>query len=197
MTLVFWVVLDRPDLSEIFADAVEAALPEGSRVAEPIPRVVGPYLPSELLAEAPPLPPRISLLSLGTSDPRGRLLSPGAEAALEGQTRGGLIRAEERVCPELSRRLGACLLLSWTEGPSLAAAALWREGRCRWSIALGERLWRFDGDSLYETRDPRRMVPNDRTEVWRLGLEKLLHEPVGLSREERLVLPDIFGAALM
>ena len=88
-------------------------------------------------------------------------------------------------------------LIAYAEKPSFAAASWWREGRCRWSLALGQTLVRFDGEARHETRDPRRMVPNDRTEVWRLGLEKLLHEPVGLSREERLVLPDLFGAALM
>lgn len=202
MILCLWVVLDRPELGAIFEAALAAALPEGARVAEPMVHVAGPYLPAELLRGAPPLPPRIALLSLGTADPRGRLLSPAAEAALAAApmgpiARGGLSRAEEALSPELSRRLGSCLLLTWTEGPPLAAASLWREGRCRWSLALGDRLVRSDGETVTETRDPRRMVPNDRTEVWRLGLEKLLNEPVSLAADERLALPELFAAALI
>lgn len=202
MNLCFWVVLDRPELGELLHAAVDAALPEPARVAPLSAQVAGPWLPAELLRQAPPLPPRVSLCWLETEDRRGRTLSPAAEAALARAPlgpveRGCPPRAEELVSPELSRRLGSCLLLSWSEGPSFAAAALWREGRCRWSLALGETLVRFDGEQRVEVRDPRRMVPNDRAELWRLGLEKLLHEPVQLDRDERLALPDLFAGAMV
>ena len=205
MSLRAWVCLDQHDLEHLALAAVRAAMP--AERLHPAARlhlqISPPTTPGELFRHGSVEPPRLRLMALRNSDRRGRLLDPLGEEALslapQGPVaRGGLPWVEELGCPALSKALGACLLLCWEESPSLAYAALYRQGRCQWSLALRpfKDVVRFDGGRAW--RDKGRLVADgDRAEIIRLGFEKLLTEPLPIDPDEALVLPDVLAEALM
>lgn len=205
MSLRAWICLDQPDAERLALAAVREALPAARLhpAARLFLQLAGPFTPNELFRRASPLPPRLRLFALRNDDRRGRLLDPLGEEALslapQGPVaRGGLPWVEELACPALSKRLGACLLLCWEESPSLAYAALYRQGRCSWSLALRpfKDVVRFDGGRAWHDKG-RLAADGDRAEILRLGLEKLLTEPVPLDHDEALTLPDLLGEALL
>lgn len=204
MSLRVWVCLDQLDLEMMALATLRAAMP--AERLHPAARlrlqISPPYAPGELFRHGSVDPPRLRLMALGNGDRRGRVLDPLGEEALslapQGPVaRGGLPWAEELGCPALSKTLGACLLLCWEESPSLAYAALYRQGRCQWSLALRpfKDVVRFDGGRAW--RDKGRLVADgDRAEIIRLGFEKLLTEPMPFDPDEALIVPDVLSEAL-
>jgi hypothetical protein len=205
VSLRLWVCLDQLDVEVMAAATLRAALPaERLHPAARLTLMISqPYTPRDLFRHGSADPPRLRLMALRNSDRRGRTLDPLGEEALslapQGPVaRGGLPWVEELGCPALSKALGACLLLCWEESPSLAYAALYRQGRCQWSLALRpfKDVVRFDGGRAW--RDKGRLVADgDRAEIIRLGVEKLLTEPLPMEPDEALILPDLLLEALM
>lgn len=123
--------------------------------------------------------------------PRGRLFRPAVLDELRGRILTGsplpLHPAEQ-----IARKLGGALVIVYSDGGRLAYAAMYREHRLRWSLLLHDdvRLVRSDGRGLTVQEPPGPIPEGDRLGVLIAGLRQWLREPLELTSQERLTLPD-------
>ena len=84
----------------------------------------------------------------------------------------------------------------FSDGGKLAYCAMYREHRLRWSLYLqdGVRLVRCDGAGLTVQEPPGLLPEGDRLGVLLAGFRQWLREPLELSSEDRLTLPDTLEA---
>lgn len=206
MNFYAWVVLDRdhaPERARRALQQVYAPARVQPHAALSL-RITRPLLPSDFLAEGPAAPPLLSFLELESDDPRGRVLVDAALEALAAAplgpvARGGLAWPQDAALVALSRTLGGCLGLAWQDDPDLAYAALARDGRLLWSLAVrpGQAHVRFDGVDIQRGSPRDRLDVVDRVEVLREGLSRLLGERIPLNAEEALTLPDTLAELLL
>ena len=199
MNFYAWVLLHDHDAAERAHEALRRVFtPErvfpGAGLSL---RITPAFSPSELLRHGPFGPPRLTLLELESDEWRGRILGDEAlqalrEAPMGPVARGGLAWAQDAAIGALSRRFGGALALAWQEDPDLAYAAVARQGRLQWSLAVSppDTRVRYDGERIERREGFDRRDAVDRVEVLREGLQRLLGEPLRLDEDERLTLPD-------
>lgn len=130
--------------------------------------------------------------------PQGRLFRPAVLDDLRGRVLTGsplpLHPAEQIV-----RRLGAGLVIVFSDGGRLAYGAVYREYRLRWSLLLqdGVRMVRSDGSGLTVQEPPRPIPEGDRLGVLLAALRQWLREPLELTSEELLTLPDTLDTLVL
>ncbi len=152
---------------------------------------VASWRPCEVWANAP----EAVCWTASFETPAGRLFRPAVLDELRGRVLTGsplpLHPAEQ-----VARGLGAGLVVVFSDGGKLAYAAVYREYRLRWSLLLhdGVRMVRSDGTGLTVQEPPRRIPEGDRLGVLLAGLRQWLREPLELTSQELLTLPDTLDA---
>lgn len=127
--------------------------------------------------------------------PRGRLFRPAVLDQLRGRVLTGsplpLHPAEQ-----IARSLPAALVVVFSDAGRLAYCAVYVEHRLRWSLLLQHdvRLVRSDGAGLTVQEPPGPIPEGDRLGVLLAGLRQWLREPIHLSSQELLTLPDMLDS---